>query len=568
MKRKQLFLLLAVITLGYSRPAFTQSLEWAKTMGSTRFDEGYAIATDGAGNVYVTGIFERTVDFDPGPGTVEMSSFNNSRDVFVCKFNAGGNLLWARQLGGTQWDEGRGIEVDGSGNVYITGFFEGTADFDPGAGTFNLTSAGNRDVFVCKLNSSGGFLWAKQFSGTDQDQGTSLAIDGSGNVVIAGSFRNTVDFDPGPAAFNLTSGGISDLFVCKLTSNGSFAWAIRVGGTYAEWASAVKMDQAGNVYAAGWFAGAADFDPGAGTSMMDVKGSRDAFVLKLNATGNFVWARQMGGSGAAVEATSLVLEGNNNVYITGFFSGAADFDPGAGTSTLSAAGATDAFVMRLDASGNFGWARKIGGSGSDRGCSVTVDPQGSLFVTGYFQSTVDFDPGAGTRNLSSAGGLDIFILKLSSAGNFSWAGRMGGAEDDEGFAITSDGAGNIYSTGYFNGTADLDPNNGISQYSTKGREDIYIHKMNPQVTSTKELPIDTRITLAPNPAGTETLVTFERVLADVTITIYSISGQQVASLRPGTTDRVLLQTEDLASGTYIVRIRSEDKASSVKLVRL
>src|SRR5207253_4820 len=154
--------------------------------------------------VYVTGGFAGTVDFDPGPGTTLLTSLG-SLDAFVAKFSSTGALVWARQLGGTSFDQGTGIAVDGAGNVFTTGLFQGTADFDPGAGTILLTSVGSLDVFVSKLASTGALVYARQLGGTSNDQGLGIAVDGSGNVFTTGSFRGTADFDPGTGTSNLLS---------------------------------------------------------------------------------------------------------------------------------------------------------------------------------------------------------------------------------------------------------------------------------------------------------------------------------------------------------------------------
>ena len=159
--------------------------------GSTSDDSVVSMAVDSSGNVYTTGYFYDTVDFDPGAGTANLTS-NGLYDVFVSKLDSSGNLVWAKQFGGTDAAKGLSIAVDSSGNVYTTGDFQGTVDFDPGAGTANLTSNGGRDVFVSKLDSSGNYLWAKSWGGgvdtglNDDDRGRSVAVDSSGNVYTTG----------------------------------------------------------------------------------------------------------------------------------------------------------------------------------------------------------------------------------------------------------------------------------------------------------------------------------------------------------------------------------------------
>ena len=195
-------------------------------------------------------------------------------------------------FGGTQLDYVNGMAVDSSGNVYTTGTFRGTADFDPGAGTANLTSNGNDDIYVSKLDSSGNYVWAKNF-GTASccEQGYGIAVDSSGNVYTIGTFKNTVDFDPGAGTANLTASGFLDAFVLKLDSSGNYVWAKSFTGTGNVYAASMAVDSSGNIYTTGYFTETADFDPGAGTANLTSNGGYDVFVSKLDSSGNYVWAK-------------------------------------------------------------------------------------------------------------------------------------------------------------------------------------------------------------------------------------------------------------------------------------
>jgi hypothetical protein len=387
-----------------------------------------------------------------------------------------GDFVWAKQMGGTTWDAGRGIAVDAAGNVYTTGDFWGTADFDPGPGTFNLTSAGNRDIFVSKLDSAGNFVWAKQMGGPGGDFGFPIAVDAAGNVYTTGHFQGTADFDPGPGTFNLTSAGEYDIFVSKLDSAGNFLWAKQMGGTgYAD-GYGIALDVAGNVYTTGYFHGTADFDPGPGTFNLTSAGNRDIFVSKLDSAGNFVWAKQIGGT-AQPEGHGIAVDAVGNVYTTGDLNGTADFDPGPGTFNLTSTGSNDIFVSKLDSAGSFVWAKQMGGTSEDYSLGLAVDAAGNVYTTGQFQGTADFDPGPGIFNLTSAGEYDIFVSKLDSAGNFLWAKQMGGTTWDAGTGIAVDAAGNVYTTGWFAGTADFDPGPGTFNLTSAGADDIFVSKL-------------------------------------------------------------------------------------------
>jgi len=189
---------------------------WTKTTGGTSLDQGHSAAVDASGNVYVTGFFVGTVDFDPGPGTDSHTS-NGSADIFLTKINADGTYAWTKTMGGAGGDFGNSAAVDASGNVYVTGFFMGTADFDPGPGIDNHASNGNDDIFLTKINADGTYGGTKTMGGTSEDRGYSAAVDASGNVYVTGFFGDSVDFDPGPGIDNHTSNGAEDIFLTKFT---------------------------------------------------------------------------------------------------------------------------------------------------------------------------------------------------------------------------------------------------------------------------------------------------------------------------------------------------------------
>ena len=406
---------------------------WAKSMGGTDFAEGRGIAVDASGNVYTTGHFHATVDFDPGPGT-----FNLTWGIFVQKLDSAGNFVWAKDLGGTSFDEGYGIAVDASDNVYITGIFAGTADFDPGPGIFNLSSAGLNDVFISKLDSAGDFVWAKAMGDASDDWGYGIAVDASGNVYSTGFFAETADFDPGQGIANLSSAGGQDIFVSKLDSSGEFVWAQAMGGNSLDTGRGIALDASGNVYTIGSFEGTADFDPGEGAASLGSAGGSDIFLSKLDSAGNFVWAKAMGGTGDD-RGLGIALDATGSVHTTGRFQGTADFDPGTGTASLTSAGGTngDIFVSKLDSTGNFVWAKAMGGTSDDWGLGIVLDATGNVYTTGRFQSTANFDPGAGTASLASAGSFDIFVSKLARTGylveswvNFGFVGTEIGSVDN------------------------------------------------------------------------------------------------------------------------------------------
>ncbi|MDX1908454.1 MAG: T9SS type A sorting domain-containing protein [Bacteroidia bacterium] len=451
---------------------------WAKAFGGTGFDNGNAITTDASGNVYTAGAFRGAVDFDPGAGTFQLASTGTGSDIFVQKLDASGNFVWARAFGGTSFDSGTSIATDASGNVYTTGSFQGTADLDPGAGTSSHTASGTfGNLFVQKMDASGNFLWAKSMGGSGDDKGNSISVDVSGNVCLTGTFQETVDFDPGPGSSNLTAAGFYDIFVQKMDGSGNFLWAKGFGGQLDDRGVSVATDAAGNVYTTGIFQETLDANPGTGTSTLASNGQHDIFVQKMDASGNFLWAKSFGGENTE-EVSELVLDASGHVYITGSFGSGVDFNPGAGTHFQKAIGNADIFVQKLDSEGDFQWATSFGGAIYDVGGQIAVDASGNIYSTGQFQSAMDVNPSATVFNLQAKGvGSDIFVQKMDAAGNFLWAKSFGGPEDDRSVAIAVDASGNVYTAGMFQGTADLDPGTASSNLTANGGTDIFIQKL-------------------------------------------------------------------------------------------
>lgn len=401
--------------------------------------------------------------------------------LFIFHSGEAQTLEWAHHLGGTTFDEGYAVAVDDTGNVYLTGSMQGTGDFDPGPGTLNLTSNGNRDIFITKLNSQGNLVWSHNIGGLFSDEGFAIEADASGNVYVFGEFNFNVDFDPGAGVFTLNQGTEGKVFLLKLDSQGNFVWAKAIGGPFAsggvEAGNSLKLDISGNLYINGGFDGTPDFDPGAGVVSLTSNGSEDIYVAKYNNNGDLIWVKGFGGA-ERDEAYFLDIDAAGNVYSTGRFRDVVDFDPGSGTSTLTSTGVYDVFVQKMDTDGNHQWSRSFGRSSStEEGLGIAVDPSGNVFTTGTFSGVMDIDPNAGTDNVTSRGAADIFVQKLDSNGNYVWGRSFGSSSTEEVFSIDCDAAGNVYTTGFFQGRADFDPGAADFFITEQGIQDTFIHKI-------------------------------------------------------------------------------------------
>jgi hypothetical protein len=324
-----------------------------------------------------------------------------------------------------------------------------------------LTSAGLDDLFVAKLDRAGAHLWSKRFGDAGNQDGCSITTDSAGNVLLTGSFEGTVDFGGGA----LTSAGLDDLFVAKLDPDGSHLWSKRFGDTDYQYGESITTDSAGNVLLTGSFEGTVDFGGGALTNA----GSDDLFVAKLDPTGAHLWSKRFGDAGILQEPT-ITTDSAGNVLHTGQFVGTIDFGGGA----LTSAGLNDIFIAKLDSDGAHLWSKRFGDVDDQQRPSITTDSAGNVLLTGLFADTVDFGGGA----LTSAGDYDLFVAKLDPAGTHIWSKRFGDSGFQVGYNITTDSASNVLLTGLFAGTVDF----GGGALTSAGGYDLFVAKLNPAGT--------------------------------------------------------------------------------------
>ena len=539
-----------------------QSFEWAKSLGGISNDYINAITVDLAGNVYTAGKFDGPVDFDPGVGVFSLTP-NGPNDIFVTKLDINGNFVWAKQIGGLYNETVNSIKIDALGNLFLAGNFDSTVDFDPNAGISNLNSPSGFDIFVSKWDANGNFIWVKQMGGLGNQLCLDMTMDGTGNIYTTGYFGGNSDFDPSIGTFTLSAIGANDIYVSKLDANGDFVWAKSIGSatTTNLNSTRIALDAAGHVYTSGYFNGTLDFDPGVTTYTLASFTSVDIFISKLDASGNFIWTKQIGGPGTD-SPTAMTADGAGNIYLTGANSGTIDFDPSPATYTLSPIGIYDIFVSKLDASGNFIFAKTFGGgTGYPESTDITLDASGNIYTTGYIDGTVDFDPGAGIISISPLGTYDAFISKLDAMGNFVWAKNIGGSGSSIfGSKTTIDTSGNIYASGAYNNTVDVDPNAGIFNLTAQGNNDVFVLKLSSATVGIEELNNEFNTTLYPNP--TNSIVNITLVEEIQTISIYNSLGALVQTEKINS-----FSVEQLSSGLYILKVKTEKGTQTIRFIK-
>ncbi|HDS29736.1 MAG TPA: hypothetical protein ENN67_01695 [Firmicutes bacterium] len=395
---------------------------WHKAWGGTGHTQGYGLAVDPEGNSYIVGNFYGTTNFDPdNPGgpNQKTSVGGSSWDAWLVSFDTDGDFRWVRTWGGTYSDSAQGVDIDEEGGLYITGFYSLTVDFNPSGGDQH-TSVGDFDHFLCKYDSDGNYHWARAWGGPTEDRAWAVAT-GGGMVYSTGFFTGSdVNFHP-DGSWLLSSNGGEDVCLSAFDTSGNFKWAYNWGdsstGIQTNQGTGVTADSSGNCYATGYFRGTnVNFDPN-GSDLHSSKGANDPYVSVFDSDGNHIWAKTFGSpSNDAAEAINI--DGDGNVYITGWFYGTAEFDPdGGGMKTSN--GFYDCFLNKLDSDGNFLWVRTWGGDGSniDRGFGVACDASNNVYTTGFFNGTnvnfAPYDPPCYEPEfpLTPAGSADAFLTK-------------------------------------------------------------------------------------------------------------------------------------------------------------
>jgi hypothetical protein len=570
MKLKLLPLLLLVFAANAQTPVF----HWAKKAGSAGFDTGIDITTDAQENVITVGSFNSDTDFDPGPGSFILSAMGNN-DGFIQKLDKQGNFIWAKQISGTMIESIHKVALDAGGNIYLAGEYNATVDFNPGPATFNLTSTTHTipslksiDVYVVKLDPNGNFLWAKSFGGAEYDAIADMEIDVHGNIILGGYFGLSPDFDPGTATVNITSAGMNDIYITKLDSNGNFIWTKRIGGTGDEHVNNMVLDASGNIYATGYFYGPVDFNPGAGIFTLlgsapdQLNGQlQDVYVTKLNNDGNFIWASKFGGPQSEL-GYALAVDSNENVYCSGVFFGMADFDPGTADYNLDSV-FSSMYLAKLDSNGQFGWAKKISGTGLVEPRRMQFDTEGNLFINGLYSNTVSFGLSPEFELTSTTVNTpDVFIAKFAASGDALWVKSIGGTGEDDIYGMTITSEGSVYTSGSFSETADFNPDAATFNMTSAGSGDMFVSRLSPETLAIHGSETDMQVVAYPNPSSGIINISIPSWSIGAKAIIYDMAGRKIV-------EKQLLSVTNqtyLTSGIYLIEVSLNAQKKTLKIV--
>lgn len=482
------------------------TLRWLRTMGGngTSIDMD-AFTTDANGNVYVSGYFFGTIDFDGTAATDFHSSAVGAFDIFLTKYDSAGNYQFTLTFPGTSFfNLGKGITTDAAGNIYFCGYFSGDVDFDPTAGQNILNGAGFKDIFIAKYSSTGLLQWVKQIGNADDQTAFDIAVSVSGSLYITGSFDGPLDFNPGPGINNFISQGNSDIFILKLDNAGNYIWNKQIGDTDIDEGHQLMLGVNDEIYITGFFGWTTDFDPGPAVTTLTSVGSDDIFILKMDTMGSFKWARSIGSSNLD-EGIDIRTLANGDVCTYILFRDATDVDPGNGVNIFSPSGTgySDLALVCLDSLGTYKWAEQIGGDFNEYGGKMALNSSGAIWISGdFFSPTINLGTQVITNVDQFGGSNDIFFARL-------------GGGSTQGIASTTE------------------------EYNYK---------------------------IFPNPASTEISIKGIPIGQEVRITLRDLTGKKVKEIFSTGYESLNIPLTNISAGMYLMEIQAGDAFNQLKFV--
>ncbi|MCG3152797.1 MAG: hypothetical protein GEEBNDBF_02101 [bacterium] len=450
------------------------AMTWGASGGVTT---AIGVCLDGSGNAYIAGTFQGTVDFDPGAGTQNRTSAGTD-DIYCLSLDPYGAFRWVATVGGTGQEFGLAIANLENGNVVVGGYFVSTSmDFDPGAGVQTLSRVGAGDGYLLHLTQAAGeFVRVDQFAGG----GALVRIStiskqpGASRFAIGGSVSGNADFDPGAGVQMRTNFGSFDGFYVTLDMPATFLHGGLSGGTGTDLITGVAMASDGTIWMSGYFQGSADLNPTSGTTSLTSNGGFDAFYCGVSLAGAYVGNRRWGG--ATNEYANAIALNATTVFVTGGYTGTVNFNPYGTAVTSTSAGDQDAYLTSWPLTlGVLNYGRFWGSTLLDQGRAIALTSAGAVRISGNFTGTVDFDPGGGVVNRSSAGASDAYILALSAAGLYESVATYGGTSDEDAVFIAINALNEPRIAGTFNSpSVDFDPGAGTQTRTQVGTRDAYL----------------------------------------------------------------------------------------------
>jgi len=526
-----------------STPLFAQNtLDWVQLLGGNEADYVSKIVVDQQANIYGIGHFRDSLN--------QNQSLGNT-DILIFKYNASGQLLWTKQLGGIGEDLGKSITINDSGSLFITGHYRNTLYYD----NDSLISSGNTDAFVARLDLQGNLLWIKSIGNAGFETGTSIACDALGNTYLTGTFEDSLNIDNQ----SLQTYGTLNNFIVKLNPSGLLVWHNSLGTPTFDNLKDIQLDSSGNVYIVGYFRNTLSGVLG----QLNSNGDQDALLLKLDVNGQVLWWKNLGGPladfGFALEIKSPYI------YWTGVHQDTMLVN---GLPQISE-GEFDAFLIQADLQGDINWIQHVGGLDDSKAFDLGATTDGRVYLVGYFEGTAlwanDSFSSRGPRHVPS----DVFISEYSSSGNYISVHTLQGPMTD--FAT---GIALIDSSFYIAGVCqDSICFDSLLEISQAVSSDIFVakyHKSNlTNITTIQPAPLNCQ--LYPNPSQGFAQLDFKLKKASaVDLIIYDHSGiilQKITQTsRAAGQQKIILKTRQLPNGFYYIAIKTDEQYQQLSLI--
>jgi len=591
---KKLVLIVATFLAIYSNITNAQA---PFLIGSAGAEYGKANTIDREGNHIVTALFANSVNVNPTGSTI--LSTNGMIDVLIAKYDTQGRLVWGKRFGGTTTtDAPHAIETDAQNNIVVGGYCgnpnlqNATVNFNP-SGTSTQQTYGGYDGFVAKYTAEGNYLWSfilGRVGSTAEERIWDIAIDRAGDIYVTGAFTGSVNFNPlGSSPNNKQVNTGVGLFLSKYNSNGVNLWTevyeTEDTSVFFEAYTAVDTDSNDNVFFAGNFRSKGLNIGGSPSVNLSAVGQTDMFLLKYSSMGVLQWGKSFGSAQQdIVSPGALRIDRSGNAYFTGRISGAVNF---ATNSTPTLVSGASLFVTGFDTNGNLIRAWGMTSNAGDGGHRIGFDDQNNLYVAGWINGTVDFDPTAGTFSvIAVAPTADAFAAKYNSSGSIQWVSTLGASNSSEnniaaGLAVSD--AGEVYITGQLFGTnADADPTSSTLLLSAQGLNDCFVIRYNTNGSITQPTAVGDFNTVIsdftlfqnyPNPFNPVTTISFSLPVAEnVTIKLFDVLGSEVKTLirerMEAGSHTIQFNAEGLPSGVYIYKMEAGNFVTSKKLTLL
>lgn len=582
---KKLYFVFSLLIIANFCAAQTPVFEWAKSIGGPNRDMSHNSAIDHYGNIYICGTFKDSIDIDPGAGTLYLKNHIGSNeyegDVFVCKLDIDGKLIWAKSFGGKWNEEWSFMDIDSAGNVYLTGVTSVGTDLDPGPGTFYTTHEG---LYVTHLDPDGNFVWAKSIKGVSS--ASCIKIDKKNNIYISGSFIGRTDFNPGADSFHLNSSYVTStyiltMFLLKLDKNGDFIWAKSFNQNslthpFSGFAY-ININNKEEPYFATTFYNQIDIDPGPEVYLLntndinkeDSEAPSDVFVCKLNQSGDFIWAKQFVGDGHDY-LDDFKMDDNGNLYLCGRFIKKIDIDPNKDSLILNSYGKYySGYIVKLNRDGDLLWGHSLNNNEINAGStvvSIAFDKEDGLYIAGSSSSNCDFDPTAATYNLYANS--EGYICRLKQDGTFNWVIRDY-LHINTFTRMFVNSRYDIITVHRFMDTYDYDPGLLVYNMSSRGMDDVSIRKLRqPSLVAYHQKLLNSDINIYPNPGNG--IFSFE-IAANKpcdNVVVENLMGQKLLEFQTKTTGIQQLDISNLSAGVYLVSFFEKGKLlKSQKLVK-